>query len=52
MTKMTGLRDVIASSSTEENRALNLEAFRALQETLVMLKEKNDGRLIPVSSTL
>lgn len=52
MTKMSGLADAISSSSPEENRVLNLEAFRALQETLVMLKEKNNGRVHQASSAL
>jgi len=41
MTKMAGVKEVVATKTAEELRELNTEALRALQETLVMLKKKN-----------
>ena len=39
--KVTGAKEVAATTTTEEVRELNTKALRALQETLVMLKKKN-----------
>lgn len=45
-TKIAGLAEVVATTTTEEIQKLNAEAFRALQETLVMLKMKNHERVV------
>ena len=41
MVKVSGVKEVVATTTTEEIRELNTKALRALQETLVMLKKKN-----------